>query len=633
MKHFLVTICGALLLYACGIQQLYAQTQAQSKMLGTMHDLTPTGPGTVKAATEKDLCVFCHTPHVPKQYAAAQLWNHKLSEAEYTLYTSDYLKSLSYATPNQPNPRSKLCLSCHDGTIAIGAVYSNEGVTNILLQDEVTVMPAHVPGNLGTSLANDHPVGYVYDNTKDHELVARTFPWETPVKLDPDASNGTVECITCHEPHDNTFTKFLRMDNTDAALCTFCHDKVGWNESAHKLSQQKYNPPDREGTTVGEWSCRSCHKSHGGTGTPYLLSLVEEQTCFTSSCHGSTLKGDETKNIQSEYEKQYSHPTTAVTKKHLNPDNDKSLGLSGRHAECQDCHNSHRAKKGLHVLRSNQVSEVLTGVRGVMPQIAEEWTQPTTFTEMNPATTENQICFKCHSYNAFGIAVNGVTEIIGPSGENITDQAMEFNPRNRSAHPVQVPLQEQIGSLAPRALTFSQLTNDWNMAGTQTMYCSDCHGNDQPTSSSVPQGPHGSNSRFMLTGNAKYWPQNMSGQLWSLYDVKKDMNNWQNDLYCVNCHPMVSGGTFLNNVHEANAHITADVKCVTCHVTVPHGSKRSRLIGYETDVKPYNYQGTGTFDKLVIAGFKKAAGSNLYNVNNCSMNGVCHGEQINDYEK
>jgi len=275
---------------------------------------------------------------------------------------------------------------------------------------------------------------------------------------------------------------------------------------------------------------------------------------------------------------------------------------------------------------------VLKGVNGVIPQNTPRWTQPTTFVAANPALQENQICFKCHSYNAFGIAIDGVTTIIGPSGEYITDQAMEFNPENRSAHPIQVSLNNQTGSPVPKPLSSNQMTSEWNSVGTQTMYCSDCHGNDQITSATVPQGPHGSTAKFMLRGNAKYWPTNASGQLWSLNDVKNNTNNWQNDLFCVNCHPMISGGNFLNNVHERSNHKQANVYCITCHVVVPHGSKRSRLIGYASDVTPYNYNGPGQNEQLVITGFQKAPNPFAYSKSNCSMNGVCHGTQVGSYE-
>lgn len=633
LTPILTGISTLLVLCLMGGELAFPQSQTQSKMLNTRHNLGIGGSGTIKATTESDMCVFCHTPHVPKQYEASQLWNHELSSAEYTLYSSDYLTSLAYAAPNQPNPRSKMCLSCHDGTVALGAVY-NLGSTSrtITMQNNVTTMPTDARGNIGTSLKNDHPLGFVYDNSKDPELVSRSWPWNTTVKLDPDAASGTLECITCHDPHDDTNGKFLRVDNTNAFLCTFCHAKTGWPSAIHSTSLQSHTPPEGTATTIGEWACRSCHQSHGGKGVPYLLKADEENTCFESGCHGNILTGSNTKDIQSVFDKIYSHPTVSTIGKHRNPDDATSLDAANRHAECQDCHNSHQAKKGLHATGSNFVSNVIYGVEGILPGPTPEWTQPVSFTGMKPSLQENQICFKCHSSYALGLVPNGVSTIIGPSGVNMTDQAMEFNPANRSAHPVQVSLNEQTGSISPQALSVAQMTAEWNGTGTQTMYCSDCHGNDQQTSATSPQGPHGSDSRFMLTGRAKYWPTNAFGTLWSLDDIKNNGNNWQNDLSCVNCHPMFDGINFTNNVHNEINHHGVDVKCITCHVAVPHGSKRSRLIGYESDVQPYNYSGPGVYDKLVITGFQKSTGPFSYVEANCSMNGVCHGVQSGFYE-
>lgn len=609
-----------------------AQVQTESKMLSTKHNLSVSGTGAIRASTEQQLCVFCHTPHVPKQYAATPLWNRPATTADYTLYSSDYLTSLDYDNPSQPNPRSKLCLSCHDGTIAIGAVLNNDGGSPIKLENDVTTMPEDAAGNLGTSLVDDHPVGYAYNTAKDPELVNRVWPWNTPVRLDPDDAAGTVECMSCHDAHDDQFGKFLRMSNTDAALCTHCHQKGGWSESAHRLSVQAFTPAGLPQTTVGEWSCRSCHKSHNGEGVPYLLTKTEEMTCYESGCHGTQNTGPDTKDIQTHADKFYAHPTGSVMSAHKNPDNQASLGPANRHAECQDCHNSHRAKEGLHTPGSNAVSGVISGVSGVQPSFAPIWTQPASYTDLKPAVTENQICFKCHSSNAFGIVPDGITTIVGPSGASLTDQAMEFNPANRSAHPVQVGLLSQTGSPIPRALQPAGLTADWNNAGTQTMYCSDCHGPDQPVSPTVPSGPHGSSNRFMLTGQGKYWPENAFGQLWSLNDIQNNQNNWQTDLFCANCHTLKDGGGYSNNVHEESDHRDGSVKCVTCHVTVPHGSKRSRLIGYTTDPVPYNYSGPGTFDKLVIQGFRKAIGPFNYEKQDCSMSGICHGTEVGIYE-
>ena len=36
---------------------------------------------------------------------------------------------------------------------------------------------------------------------------------------------GKVQCASCHDPHDATYTPFLVVDNTGSALCRKCHTK------------------------------------------------------------------------------------------------------------------------------------------------------------------------------------------------------------------------------------------------------------------------------------------------------------------------------------------------------------------------------------------------------------------------
>src|SRR4051794_31953197 len=85
---------------------------AQS-IVNTKHNLSVSGPGTIKAATETEICKFCHTPH--NATPAKPLWNRSTPGTLYTPYTSSTLD----ATVGQPDGTSILCLSCHDGTIAL----------------------------------------------------------------------------------------------------------------------------------------------------------------------------------------------------------------------------------------------------------------------------------------------------------------------------------------------------------------------------------------------------------------------------------------------------------------------------------------------------------------------------------
>jgi predicted CxxxxCH...CXXCH cytochrome family protein len=327
---------------------------------------------------------------------------------------------------------------------------------------------------------------------------------------------------------------------------------------------------------------------------------------------------------------------------------------TNRHVECADCHNPHAAKQGAHTpsdqwyptspsSTTNNVSNAITGVTGIEPTWPSIWTVPTTFTSLSSATKESQICFKCHSYkglqDADGVSIYITSDVL------MTDQAMEFNPKNYSLHPVTINLGNTTvrgtGSGAPYAplsLTANQMLAPWTNVGSQTMYCSDCHGTDNENAGD-PKGPHASSYKYMLKGPNKYWPTKSDGTtLWELSDVT---STGPADLFCRNCHPILDGSGWKNNVHSQSMGMNGghqNITCVECHVAVPHGAKRSRLIGYGTnatnpDPAPYDYNG----NSLKITGFRKASSPTDYNQkgpgdHNCTTSGImgCHGNSITD---
>jgi hypothetical protein len=68
-----------------------AKVEAQS-IVTSKHNLSVSGTGTVKASSETEICLFCHTPHLSK--AEAPQWNRNVSGSTYTLYKSSTLNAL-----------------------------------------------------------------------------------------------------------------------------------------------------------------------------------------------------------------------------------------------------------------------------------------------------------------------------------------------------------------------------------------------------------------------------------------------------------------------------------------------------------------------------------------------------------
>lgn len=179
-------------------------SQAAGTIVGSKHDLKAV------AGTGGEICIVCHTPHNANTTASeAPLWNHTLTEASYTLYASPTLNATAIT---QPTGVSKLCLSCHDGTVAPDAFTDHAGTTTIA-----------AAGNLGVDLKKSHPVSFTYDDAMaaaDKEL---TLPSTLPAGW---VNGGKFECSSCHDVHNKTgFSAMLLKENTASALCLTCHTK------------------------------------------------------------------------------------------------------------------------------------------------------------------------------------------------------------------------------------------------------------------------------------------------------------------------------------------------------------------------------------------------------------------------
>ena len=177
------------------------------------------------------ICLPCHTPHNGELVENAPLWNHELSTAVYNLYSTPSMD----AVVNQPTGASKLCLSCHDGTVAVDSFGGEPGRMFIDAFD--------ADANLGTDLSNDHPISFVYD---------AALATQDPGLFDPDSKvvtigsgnftrTGTIaevmladnvlQCQGCHSVH-NDFTAgtqisdaLLKITIGGSELCLACHNK------------------------------------------------------------------------------------------------------------------------------------------------------------------------------------------------------------------------------------------------------------------------------------------------------------------------------------------------------------------------------------------------------------------------
>ena len=531
---------------------------AVAGVVTTKHNLSVSGPGTVKATSEAQVCVFCHTPH--SAATSAPLWNRRAPGSFYTPYSS----STAIAVPGQPTGSSILCLSCHDGTIALGEVLSQP--LPIAMAGGVTTLPTG-PGRLGTDLSDDHPISFAYTAT----LAAQRGELVNPatltgaVKLD---ASGQLQCASCHNAHDDTYGKFLAMSNTRSALCQTCHVKNYWNQSAHSTSNATWNGvapdpwPISSLTTVANNACLNCHKPHTAGGRQRLLNFaVEESNC--SACHNANVAQ---KNVMNEFNKFSRHPIANTTGVH-DPKETAVVGAA-RHVECQDCHNPHAANA-----TTGTLSGTLTGVRGINAA----------GTEVNPVTREYEICYRCHADSPNMPAPRTTRQLAQ------TNVRLEFNTANPSYHPVAGPGKNpNVPSLAgaPAGLTTSS-----------TIACSDCHNNNSgPKAGGVgPNGPHGSAFAPLLV--RQYLTADPNTESATAYAL------------CYNCHSRTS---ILGNqsFRDHNKHVVGErTACNICHdphgisVTQGNTTNNSKLINFDRNVvQPVSgvtntprFESTGTF--------------------------------------
>ena len=510
----------------------------------TRHNLSVTGPGPIRATTEERICIFCHAPH--RASGSPPLWNHEDTRSTYVVYDSPTLD----AVPGQPDGASRLCLSCHDGTIALGSVISEASA--IAMQGGVTTLP---PGhsNLDVDLSNDHPVSFPYDDA----LAAADPQIVPPASLPPDLPldhNGRMQCSSCHDAHRDDFGDFLRRSPLFSQLCTGCHQKTGWSGSIHDQSTATWNGagadpwPHAPGNTVAENGCMNCHETHEA-GQPFNLLdyLQEEDNCL--KCHDGNTAGD----VASAFSLASVHPVSAQSGVHVPGEDPTTMP---RHVECTDCHNPHAANT------DDPPPPAADGALRMVSGIDIDGAV------VSSVTYGYEVCLKCHGDN------HGSTPVVTRQITNLNVR-QEFHPTSASFHPVAAPGRNpDVPSLiAP-------------LSESSIIECTDCHASPQ----GYPAGAHGSTYAPLLVRN--YETADYTKESASAYAL------------CYGCHDRNS---ILTNqsFKEHKKHIQGeDAPCVTCHD--PHGisagtgntTNNAHLINFDVTIVQPNSKGLLKFEDL-----------------------------------
>ena len=427
----------------------------------TMHNLAATGPGEIRAVTETRVCIFCHTTHT--SVADTPLWN----------------RSINNPGPFQQFPSldgqgidgtSALCLSCHEGSLALGEVKSSDRPIDVLGPDRLKrgVQQGALtgPGSHPVSIPMSPFKGGLEHGTTSGTRLKDTGRAQTLGRLD---ARAKVQCTSCHDAHsDRNYVPgevphFWR-DGSVEETCTHCHDAP----LRHLGHQAPY-------LTNG---CASCHQMHGQQGGDLLTS---DPDTFCYQCHGYAgdvdflqevshlMRMANPQPIAAEFDKPYRHPVRRMDSKSAHPiDSIARYPIPGafgssdpfgdrtfeaasvdtqtarrESVECQDCHPMH-----------GDASSTKANGNRALPGRGER-----------TGLSEARLCFDCH----------GPASRSG-AGDNIEEL---FSASARSSHPL------------GRTTDF---LGGVGVAGkgqilTPIMGCTSCHGSDDPT---APAGPHGS---------------------------------------------------------------------------------------------------------------------------------------------
>lgn len=519
----------------------------KESVLSSPHNLSASGSfNPLFFAEELRVCIFCHAPHNAQPIGdqdgiPAPLWNRNLpTDTGYTPYGQGSTTLKANVSP-VPTGASRLCLSCHDGSIALNSyrIPQKEVDANADPTAVKVFLPANRPSNLSKDLSNDHPISFLYDdnlvNLKKGELAApAALPAE--VKLD---QAGNLQCTTCHDPHNNEFGKFLVMSNsgTGSPLCATCHTynpsgaNPGWSGTPH------YAATIASPSTNG---CMNCHSSHNAIKPERLLHYVNEEDNCLANCHNSGLN-----SLPPLFSLTYRHPVEYSNNVH---DEGEPLPAETYHVECVDCHNPHRAAPASPSPAPPNVDGPLYGVRKN--------------TAGDIAATEFEVCYNCHAgTNAWKFTgANSKIHAADPVNRRSAnlDQSRRFDSGNPSIHPVAAVRSTTNGnmSLLNRAMT--------------RIYCCDCHGSEVSAKAGYTgaNGPHASTWEHILmarydTPSAAQYPYQQNGDDNTYYAL------------CYRCHDrifiMVSGTGFAKGgINQHKAHVQdRGVPCFVCHD--PHG--------------------------------------------------------------
>jgi predicted CXXCH cytochrome family protein len=595
---------------------LLSVTTSRAQITGDALGVHSLGPGSQSplVGARPDSCAYCHAPHSGLNTG---LWNQKLTTQIYATYGSSTQKNENI----QPvlGSVSNQCLSCHDGTVAVGATVAYGQV--------MTRGSMYSADVFGSNMKSSHPFSLALPLQDKIDLAASLVASGTTA--DPIGAvkliKGNVECTSCHNPHvqakDPVSLNFLVKDSSGGQLCLACHDPnrtmggqvnplADWSASAHALSSSKISPQALLGSypTVAADACNSCHAPHNAAGAARLLRGQNEQDCIACHNGGTNISPMPVyTNVFQEYASpKVGHPFPTSTNPHDAAEG--TLLNTNRHATCVDCHNAHGSQTvGIFptppLIRFSQ-----KGVAGIS---ASDGTSVLT-----PAVNQFENCLRCHGSSS-GKQVQpiyGYFPVRAVSGGDPLNLIPQFVVTATSSHPV---MHASSSSFAQPSLLGNMLNLDGITLG-RTMgnqiLCTDCHNSDdnREFGGTGANGPHGSRFTHILERRYEFSQALLPGQAISNLFPNPDLSVAGPYALCGKCHDLSNQIIKNTSWNHHSDHINTGVSCSTCHTAHGIGANSGSISG----------ERLVNFDLNVVASNGTVPVSYNHATNTCTL--VCH---------
>ena len=570
-----------------------AQVTGGGDVLG-VHNLSTSGTGPVKGPS--DACLYCHAPHSGVGATNSALWSQTLSVQTYTAYSSTTLKN----APIQPTlgGSSSLCLSCHDGTVAVGQTQP---------YGPFTMTGSMTPSDMfGSGLQGSHPFSLKLPMVDAPDLQASLT--STHSTADPTKAvqliNGNVECTSCHSPHvqaiDRVSQNFLVRDSSNGQMCLACHSTdprnvngqnnslAQWVGSIHAQASNKIANAPVLGSypNVAQNACVSCHMPHNSLAgprllrgpTPSVLNMdASTQNCMTCHNGGSNI-APAILNVYAEFAK-IAHPYPAGT--NLHDAGEAPLLNNNRHATCVDCHSPHASQQVTSF--TSPLPPALRGSQnGVLGISATDGT-----TVLSPSVNQYENCLRCHgtSSGKQALSVFGYLPIRAVSAADPLNIIPQLTQTASSSHPV---MHDRSSAFPQPSLLSYMLNLDGRTQGRAMgvrILCTDCHNSDdnREFGGTGPNGPHGSQYLHVLERRYEFSqvsPAAAPGTTISNLFPNPSLDPAANGPYsmCAKCHDLtqvISNTSFSQHAR----HINDGFSCSTCHTAHGMGAGSATISG------------------------------------------------------